>query len=62
MSRAYDDRRLVEADIRAFLKLTVQWVTSAHDEAWAAAQAEADRVFDPKSMTSTCLLTSMWTS
>lgn len=47
VSRAYDDWCLVEADIRAFLNLTVQWVTSAHEEAWAAAQAEADRVFDP---------------
>ena len=47
VSRAYDDWCLVEADIRAFLNLTVQWVTSAHEDAWAAAQAEADRVFDP---------------
>ena len=47
MSRAYDDWCLVEADIRAFLNLTVQWVTSAHDEAWITAQAVADQVFDP---------------
>lgn len=47
VSRAYDDWCLVEADIRAFLNLTVQWVTSAHDDAWTAAQAEANRMFDP---------------
>ena len=47
VSRAFDDWRFVDADIRAFLNLTVQWVRSGHNEAWVDAEAVAAAVFDP---------------
>lgn len=48
VSRAFDDWRLVEADIRAFWTLTTRWVQAAHSEAWASAESKARDIFDPE--------------
>ncbi|MFA1538588.1 hypothetical protein [Actinomadura monticuli] len=47
VSRAFDDWRLTDRDIRAFLTLAVQWAERSYQEEWQKAEATLSAVFDP---------------
>lgn len=48
VSRAFDEWKSVEDEIGAFLRVTVRWVTSAHADAMNAAEAQAEKIFNPE--------------
>ncbi|WP_217197997.1 hypothetical protein [Streptomyces buecherae] len=48
VSRAFDDWRKVDAENRAFLKLTSQWSAEAYERQWKQAEDALSDVFDPE--------------
>lgn len=47
VTRAFDEWKATDRDIRAFLDLTHGWVKAAYDSDWENAREEFARVFDP---------------
>ncbi|MFH9821492.1 hypothetical protein [Streptomyces sp. NPDC017230] len=48
VSRAFDDWRQVDAENRAFLKLTSEWSAEAYERKWKQAEEALSDVFDPE--------------
>lgn len=47
VSRAFDEWRLTDRDIRAFLHLSTQWAARRYQEFWGQAEQEFSAVFNP---------------
>lgn len=47
VTRAFDDWKGTDSEIRAYLSLSHRWIQSAYDETWDISQQEFGRSFDP---------------
>lgn len=47
VTRAFDDWKGTDSEIRAFMSLSLRWIQSGYDTTWELARQEFERDFDP---------------